>query len=153
MKSETSDGQTGRDKLLLMLHSAQREELGTNHVPASARSRIARELGTSVAEVDGIMSFYTIFSRSPRGRYVIRLCDSLSCRIRDSLDVYRCIRRRLDLKAGETTPDGRFSLEIVNCVGSCDTAPNAMINESLYTHLTPERMERLIDELSSEALP
>lgn len=140
-----------RDNLLLMLHAAQKQHPETNHVPPADRSNIARQLEMSVAELDGILSFYTMLSPKPRGRYVIRVCDSLSCRIRDSMDVYRCIRERLKIKAGETTSDGVYSLEVVNCLGSCETAPNVMINDVLHTHLNTDGMSALLDQIGGEA--
>jgi len=73
-------------------------------------SSIARECKIPVAGLDGIVSFYTLFSREPRGRHVIRLCDSLSCRICGSLDIYRYIRKRLGISRGMTTGDGLFTL-------------------------------------------
>lgn len=140
-----------RDNLLMMLHDAQDAHGTTNHVPSADRSGIAERLGLSPAEVDGVMSFYTMLSPSPRGRYVLRLCDSLSCRISGSLDVYRRVRERLGIREGETTADGLFSLEIVNCVGSCATAPNLMVNDTLHTSVTPERVDELLAALAEEA--
>jgi len=104
-----------------------------------------------MAQVYGVLSFYHMFSYSPRGKYVIRLCDSLSCRIVGSLDIYTYLRRELDLQRNKISDDGLFSLEIVNCLGSCHTAPNMMINEQLITNLTLEKVEATIQSLKEEA--
>jgi len=112
---------------------------------------LARELEMPLAEVDGIASFYRMLSRRPRGRHVIRLCDSLSCRINDSLDIYYHLHKRLGISKNETTPDGKFSLEIVNCLGCCDTSPNMMIDSTLYRGLTLERVDEILDSFREEA--
>ena len=124
---------TKRDTLLSVLHSVQSPQRGKTWITDKDLSSIAREYKIPIAELDGIVSFYTLFSRAPRGRHVIRLCDSLSCRICGSLDIYRHIRKRLGISRGMTTGDGLFTLEIVNCLGACSTAPNLMIDDQLVS--------------------
>jgi NADH:ubiquinone oxidoreductase subunit E len=136
-----------RENLLSMLHAVQHAHGKTSHIPTEELAAIAAYLGIPLAELDGVTSFYHAFSRKPRGRHVIRLCDSLSCRVRGSVDVYRHIKERLGIGTGETTGDGRYSLEIVNCLGSCDTAPNVMIDDLLLTEVTPERFDRALEEI------
>lgn len=138
-----------RENLLAMLHAAQGAHRGTSHIPTEELAAIAEYLDIPLAELEGVTSFYHAFARKPRGRHVIRLCDSLSCRVRGSLDVYRHIKSRLDLRNGETSADGRYSLEIVNCLGSCDTAPNVMIDDTLLTEVTPERFDRALEEIEA----
>lgn len=133
-----------REDILQLFHSMQNQGPAKNCIPVDERKEIARILGLSIVEVDGVMSFYHLFSPSPRGKYVLRICDSLSCRIGNSLEVYEFISKELGIKQGETTKDGLFTLEIVNCLGSCDTAPNMMINETLYTSLTIDAVDKLI---------
>ncbi len=136
--------ESNRENILHLFHSMQKREITKNYITAAERREIAQTLGLSIAEVDGVMSFYHLFSPSPRGKYVLRICDSLSCRIGNSLEVYGYISKELGIKRGETTKDGLFTLEIVNCLGSCDTAPNMMINDKLYTNLTLDEVDTLI---------
>jgi len=139
-----------KDNLLFMLHEVQDQYREEQYVPRKVIAEIAEYLGMPVSEVDGIASFYTLFSVEPRGRYILRLCDSLSCRILGSLDIYHYIKDRLGIKNGETTPDGLFTLEVVNCLGSCDTAPNMLINDTLYTNLSTDKLDELFDKLREE---
>lgn len=141
-----------RENLLSMLHAAQQAHGETSHIPTEELGAIAEYLDIPLAELDGVTSFYQAFSREPRGRHVIRLCDSLSCRIRGSVDVYRHVKERLGISRGETTPDGRYSLEIVNCLGSCDTAPNVMIDDMLLTEVTPERFDTALRDVEAAEL-
>jgi len=141
-----------RDTLLSALHDIQSSKSGKTWITARDLSSIAREYKIPVAELDGIVSFYTLFSRAPRGRHVIRLCDSLSCRICGSLDIYRYIRKRLGISRGMTTGDGLFTLEIVNCLGACSTAPNLMIDDQLVSGVSLKEIDDLINRLSKEGV-
>ncbi len=136
-----------RENILKMLHAVQKDAASTSYVDDDELAGIAEYLDISLAEASGVLSFYQAFSRKPRGRHVIRLCDSLSCRISDSLEVYRAFRRHLGVGRNETTRDGQFTLEIVNCLGSCDTAPNVMIDDTLYTHVKAADVELILSEV------
>lgn len=133
-----------RENILSMLHAVQAGEASTTHIPTEKLAAVAKYVGIPPAELEGIASFYRAYARRPRGRHIIRLCDSLSCRIRGAVDVYRYVVERLGIQNGETTSDGLFSLEVVNCLGSCDTAPNLMIDGTLIPDATPERVERAL---------
>ena len=149
---ESQDGRVRREEILRLLHDAQNAEPSHNYVTSDKLAEIARTLDIPLAEAEGVVSFYRHFSRRPRGRYVIRVCDSLSCRITGSLDVYRYLRRRLGIKRGETTSDGMYTLEVVNCLGSCDTAPNFMVNDTLYTNLDETKTEAILGSLERETV-
>jgi len=140
-----------QDRILTLFHRVQNARADTNDIPPEAVRDIARHLNLSVAEVYGVLSFYHLFSVSPRGKYVIRLCDSLSCRVAGSIDIYAHLSRQLGVKRGETTADGLFTLEIVNCLGSCDTAPNMMVNDTLVGNLTVSSLDDYIAMLRKEA--
>jgi len=142
---------TKKGDLLTRLHELQEANTDGAHLAGSQMRKLARELDMPIAELDGIASFYRLLSRRPRGQHVIRLCDSLTCRIKDSLDIYYHLHKRLGISKNETTPDGTFSLEIVNCLGCCDTAPNMMIDDRLYRSLTVERVDEILDEIEKEA--
>ena len=141
---DISTKERNRKDILHLFHSMQKRKNSKNYISEDERKEIAQTLGLSIAEVDGVMSFYHLFSPTPRGMYVIRLCDSLSCRISSSLEIYEYLSHELGIKRGETTKDGIFTLEVVNCLGSCDTAPNMMINDKLYTNLTIDMVDNLV---------
>jgi NADH:ubiquinone oxidoreductase subunit E len=134
-----------KDTLLSALHDIQRRGRGKTWITDEEITHVARHYGIPLAELDGIVSFYTMFSREKRGRHVIRLCDSLSCRVRGSLDLYHHIRRKLGITAGMTTNDGEFTLEIVNCLGACDKSPNLMIDDTLVNGLTIDAIDALLE--------
>lgn len=138
-----------RENILKMLHAAQDTDTQSSSISDEALSGIARYLGISLAEANGVLSFYQRFSRAPRGRHVIRICDSLTCRVTGSLEVYQRLRTRLGIGRGETTADGMFTLEIVNCLGSCDTAPNLMIDDRLYERVSAEEVDTILASIGA----
>ena len=140
-----------QEHILELFHEFQDRNSDNSYIsPASVR-QIAEHLDLSMAEVYGVLSFYHMFSHRPRGKYVIRLCDSLSCRIVGSLDIYAYLTEELGLARNRVSKDGLFSLELVNCLGSCNTAPNMMINEQLIPNLTLDKVDSYIHSLQEEA--
>jgi NADH-quinone oxidoreductase subunit E len=105
---------------------------------------VAEILGMSVAEVEGIATFYELIFRRPVGKHVIMLCDSVSCWITGEQRILSHLTKRLGIGYGETTPDGRFTLLPVGCLGACDAGPAMMIDGMLYDHLTPERADEIL---------
>lgn len=140
-----------QDYILELFHEFQKKETDRNYISQVSVRRVAEHLDLSMAQVYGVLSFYHMFSHRPRGKYVIRLCDSLSCRIVGSLDIYSFLRKELGLQRDKVSEDGLFSLEIVNCLGSCNTAPNMMINDQLVPNLTVEKVKDYIHSLREEA--
>lgn len=134
-----------RENILAMLHAVQSADAEASHVSTESLASVAKYVGIPLAELEGIASFYGAYSRTPRGRHVIRLCDSLSCRVCGSVDVYRHLSELLGVADGETTADGRFTLEVVNCLGSCDTAPNLMIDDTLVPNVTPDSLRAALE--------
>ncbi|HLP74810.1 MAG TPA: NADH-quinone oxidoreductase subunit NuoE [Bacteroidales bacterium] len=106
---------------------------------------IASELGMSTDEVDGIATFYTRIYRKPVGRNVILICDSISCMVMDYESLYNYISGKLGIKFGETTPDRRFTLLPVSCLGDCDNAPVMMVNSDTHNRLTRERIDSILE--------
>jgi NADH-quinone oxidoreductase subunit E len=105
---------------------------------------IAEVLGMSVAEVDGVATFYSRIYRKPVGRNVILLCDSVSCMIMGYESLYSYISGKLGISFGDTTPDGRFTLLPNSCLGDCDNAPAMMINNDHFNRLTREMIDELL---------
>lgn len=142
----------GRENLLLILHDLQQRD-ARNHIDHRTFLQVAHRLEIPLAELDGVISFYSMISRSARGIWVISLCDSTSCRIQQSTEIYDAIHEKLQIKWGETTKDGLFTLELVNCLGSCSTAPNMMINGQMYRQLTPKKTLEILQDLSKRGNP
>jgi NADH-quinone oxidoreductase subunit E len=107
---------------------------------------IASEIELSVDEVDGIATFYTRLYRKPVGRNVILVCESISCMVLGSETLYRHISEKLKIRFGETTPDGRFTILPISCLGDCDHAPVMMVNEDHYNNLSPEKIDNILEK-------
>jgi formate dehydrogenase subunit gamma len=129
--------------LLEILHAVQ-NELGC--VPADAVPLIAEALNISRAEVHGVVSFYHHFREQTPGRYVVQLCRAEACQSMNAHALEEFVRSRLRIGFGETTPDGRVTLEAVYCLGNCACAPSMMVNGELHGRVTPERIGELARE-------
>jgi len=132
--------------LLEILHAVQ-DELGC--VPADAVPLIADGLNISRAEVHGVVSFYHHFREQAPGRYLVQLCRAEACQSMNARALEEFVRGKLRLNFGETTPDGRITLEPVYCLGNCACAPSAMIDGKLHGRVTPKRFDQLIDALEA----
>jgi formate dehydrogenase subunit gamma len=127
--------------LMPILRNIQ-DELGW--VPRDAVPLIAEILNLSRAEVHGVVSFYHDFRHTPPGRIVIRLCRAESCQALGGVALAEYIKRRLSIDFGETSSDGRFTLEAVYCLGNCACSPAAMVDDELLGRLTPESFDAAI---------
>jgi len=116
------------------------------YLPEEAVKRIALGLGLSPGRVYGVATFYTLFYTKPKGQYVIRVCESAPCHVQGAREVIEALERELGVSVGETTPDGRFTLEAVSCLGVCGVAPAVMIENRVYGNLTPETVVAVLDE-------
>jgi NADH-quinone oxidoreductase subunit E len=115
-------------------------------VSDEAVKAIAQLLSISNEEVDGVATFYSRIYRKPVGRNVILICDSVSCMIMGYGSIYEFISKRLSIKFGETTSDGRFTLLPISCLGDCDNAPAMMINNDHFNRLTVKKVEELLEQ-------
>jgi NADH:ubiquinone oxidoreductase subunit E len=107
---------------------------------------VARELDISAADVFGTATFYTFLDTKPRGKYIIRICKTISCAMKGKNEILSTIEEILKLNLGETTPDHKFSLLETNCIGWCHKAPAMFINDTPYTELTPEKVTEILRE-------
>ncbi len=105
---------------------------------------IAREIDVPAAEVFGTATFYSFIETKPTGRYIIRICKTITCAMKGKNQVLFAIQDMLKIKLGETTPDKRFSLLETNCLGWCHKAPAMLINNEIYTELTPEKIREIL---------
>jgi formate dehydrogenase subunit gamma len=132
--------------LLEVLHAVQ---AALGYVPAGAVPVVAEGLNLSRAEVHGVVSFYHFFRHSAPGTHTVSLCQAESCQACGAEALAAHARRRLGIDFNETTPDGRFTLEPIYCLGNCACSPAAMIDGRLHGRVTPERFDALIAEKSS----
>jgi len=106
-----------------------------------------KRLGVSQSHVHGVVTFYTMYKERPSGRHHIQVCTTLSCMLRGSDELVQHLEKKLDIKVGETTADGKFSLVRVECLGSCGTAPMFQLNDDYHEDLTLETVDKLLDGL------
>ena len=131
--------------LIPALHIAQREWGGW--LPDAAIAAVARELDLPAARVYGVVTFYDLLHQHQVGRHRIRVCTNLSCMLRGSDEIMAVLHDELKVGENEITPDGRCSFVHFECLGSCDTAPMMMIDDTYHENLTPERVRQILTEL------
>ena len=146
MRSIVSRYPEGRHKsaLLPLLHIAQAEFDGWLSVPVM--DKVAEFLNLQPIEVYEVASFYTMFHLEPVGKCLIEVCRTSSCWLRGANDIVTFLEHRLGIKEGETTPDGKFTLRTVECLGSCGTAPMLQIGEKYHENLTLEKVDQILEE-------
>jgi NADH-quinone oxidoreductase subunit E len=130
--------------LLPVLWAVQRQQ---GFIGDAAEAWVAERLGVSAAHVHGCVTFYTMYKQRPSGKYHVQVCTTLSCMLRGSDDLLGHLSRKLGIRPGETTADGRFSLVKVECLGSCGTAPMLQLNDDYHENLDLEAVDRLLDGL------
>jgi NADH-quinone oxidoreductase subunit E len=113
-------------------------------VSHEAISDVADALGMTVEEVDGIATFYDLVFRSPVGKHVIMVCDSVSCWVMGEERISAHLRKRLGVEPGGTTPDGMFTLIPVGCLGACDRGPALLVDGEIIEDITPEKADEII---------
>ena len=122
-----------RDSLLPILQALQAKH---GRISDYAQQEVARFLDIHPVEVYGVITFYSFLSTEPKGKYVIRLCRTISCDLAGKDAIVRALEGELGIKFGETTKDKKFSLEYIYCMGMCDQGPAMMINDEVHTKLT-----------------
>ena len=137
MGKETSSISNGRTELL---PSLKRELSKNGCLSKEVMSGVAEQTGLPLNEVYGISTFYTYLLVSKTGKNVIRVCRCVPCDLKDAQAIIGSIQKELGIAPGEATADGKFSFELVSCIGACDQAPAMMINDQLYGNLTPEKI-------------
>jgi len=131
----------GQEDLMALLKEAQHK---FGHVPEEVMTELAESLDIPINDVYGIVSFYSLLSIRPLGRNVIRICQSLPCYLKHCQTIIESVEREIGIRPGETTPDGRFSFQLTNCIGLCDRAPAMMINSDAHVDLTPEKISQIL---------
>ncbi len=134
-----------RSMLLTALYIAQ-EQYG--HLTREAVERVAQRLGLPISEVYSMASFYTLYRTAPTGRYVLQVCEGLSCHLVGGAEpLVDHLRKKLNVEVGDTTQDGLFTLETVQCLASCGTSPAMRVNDALYENMTTEKVDELLETL------
>ncbi|MBO7562526.1 MAG: NAD(P)H-dependent oxidoreductase subunit E [Bacteroidales bacterium] len=134
-------------ELINILHEAQHT---VGYLPIEVQAIIARKLNIPVNRVYGVVTFYAFFTMTPKGKHPISICLGTACYVRGSEKILEEFKRTLGIDVGETTADGKFSLDCLRCVGACGLAPVAMVGEKVYGHLNPADIKKIIQEFSEK---
>ena len=137
-----------KSALIPLLHLAQDENEGWLSV--ETMDYVASVLGILPIEVYEVASFYSMFNLKKRGNCLIEVCRTSSCWLSGAEDIVRHVEKRLGIKDGETTPDGKFTLKTVECLGACGYAPMLQVGDKFHEHLTIEKVDALIDQFAVE---
>ena len=134
---------TKQGELIRVLHRAQ----GIfGYLPREVQVFVAKELGVPVSKVYGVVSFYSYFTMKPQGKYEISVRMGTACYVRGAENVLEELRKKLSIEPGETTPDGKFSLRSLRCVGACGLAPVMLVGDKVYGRVTPDMVDSILAE-------
>lgn len=129
--------------LISVLHKAQ-DIFG--YLPAEVQKFISEKLDVPLAKVYGVVTFYSFFTMTPKGKYPISVCLGTACYVRGAEKVLEEFKRKLELEIGETDLEGKFSLDALRCVGACGLAPVVLVGEKVYGRVTPEQVKDILKE-------
>lgn len=132
-----------KDNLIQMLNEIQ-EHYG--YIPMEVQKELSEFLKIPMAEIYGVITFYSRFTLKPKGKYSISVCLGTACFVKGSEKVLDRVKQKLGIDVGETTQDGKFSLEATRCIGACGLAPVFTVNDEVYGKATPEMVDKIIDE-------
>lgn len=138
-----------RSAMIPLLHLAQEQD---GHVSDEAMEHIAELLAVTPAEVLGTCSFYEMFKREPVGEYLVNVCTNISCMLVGGEELLEHVEEKLGVKAGSTTPDGKFTLEDVECIAACTEAPCLQINYRYFHKISNEKVDEVLDDLHAGRL-
>lgn len=130
-----------KGELINILHKTQ-ENFG--YLPESVQTIIASELKISVARVYGVITFYSFFTMKPKGKHPISICTGTACYVRGAERVVEAFKKELNIKVGEVTADGLFSLDCLRCVGACGLAPVLMVGKKVHGRVDPEQVKEIL---------
>ncbi|MFP4021260.1 MAG: NADH-quinone oxidoreductase subunit NuoE [Halanaerobium sp.] len=132
-----------QDSLLEKLHEIQNTY---GYVPEAEIENLAEKYQLPRANVYGVISFYSMFYTEPTGKYIIRICDSISCHLNQSNAVLKAVKSFLDLENHQTTEDKKFTLEVVECLGHCGEGPVMMVNDKIYTEINENKALEILND-------
>jgi NADH:ubiquinone oxidoreductase subunit E len=123
---------------------AQEIQRTVGYIPPEAIPRIAESLGLFPSQVQGVISFYSQFYTSLRGKNIVRVCRGTACHVRGGKTILKLVRQNLGIDEGETTPDSEYSLETVACIGCCALAPNMVVNNLIHGNMNPKKIALIL---------
>ncbi len=136
-----------KDSLIAILNEVQ-EKYG--YIPKQCQLEISNYLEMPMAEIYGVITFYSRFTTSPKGKYNIAVCLGTACFVKGSQSILDRLKERLKISGGQTTPDGKISIDEVRCVGACGLAPVFMVNDEVYGNATIKMVDEVLDKLEKE---
>jgi NADH:ubiquinone oxidoreductase subunit E len=139
---------TGEKWALIPLLQDVQETFG--YIPEESIETIAENLNLFPSHVQGVISFYAGLSLKPKGKNVVRVCRGTACHVKGSRSILRFVKKELELNEGETSPDYRFTLETVACLGACFLAPSMMVNRTYYGRLSPPKVTTILSQYGKE---
>lgn len=145
--NEICDRHIGENTPLIMILSDIQKEFG--YVPIEVQEIVSARTGIPVAEIYGVVTFYSFFSLNPNGKYVIGCCLGTACYVKGAQQVVDKFSELLGIAPGETTEDGMFTIDALRCIGACAAAPAVTINGKIYARVTVDQVEGIIDEYRS----
>ncbi|MDI3533989.1 MAG: NADP-reducing hydrogenase subunit HndA [Thermosediminibacterales bacterium] len=116
------------------------------YLPLDVQKKIAQELDVPLSEIYGVATFYSFFTLKPKGKYQIKVCLGTACYVKGAASILEELKEQLNIGVGDVTPDLKFSLDGVRCVGSCGLAPVMFINDEVYGRLTPDKIKGILDK-------
>ncbi|WP_396214447.1 NADH-quinone oxidoreductase subunit NuoE [Gemmatimonas sp.] len=132
----------------LTIPCLQRIQKERGYIADSDIDELVAYLGVPRTQVDEVLGFYTMFTRTPLGQYHVQVCHNVSCSLRGAEGLLKYLCGRLGIQPGETTPDGKFTISTAECLASCGTAPMMMVNEAYHENLTPAAVDALLEDLA-----
>ena len=133
-----------KDNLIPILNDIQ---VKYGYIPQIAQKEISEYLKIPMAEIYGVITFYSRFTLKPKGKYAISVCLGTACFVKGSEKIMERLKQRLNIGEGETTPDGKFSIDATRCVGACGIAPVFTVNGEVYGRATVKKLDEVLDEL------
>lgn len=147
--NEICDRYTGLKTPLIMILSDIQNEYG--YIPIEVQEVVSARTGISVAEIYGVVTFYSFFSLTPKGKYVVGCCLGTACYVKGAQQVIDKFSEILNIKPGETSEDGMFTLDALRCIGACGIAPAVSINGKVYSKVAVKDVPVIIDQLRADA--
>lgn len=132
-----------RGHLVTVLHKAQST---FGYLPIEVQQFVADQMDVPLAQVYGVVSFYTYFTMVPKGKYPISVCTGTACFVKGADKIVNALKEQLKIEVGEVTPDGKFSIDTLRCVGGCALAPVVMIGERVFGNVTPGQVKSMLAE-------
>jgi len=138
-----------RENLLQILHDIQNQSY-QNYISEENIKTLSEEMKIPVSDIKGTASFYSMYSFIPRGKYIIRICESPPCHILGAQTIFNAVEKKLGIKEGETTKDNLFTLEATSCLGICGVAPAMMINDEAYGNLDEKKINEILEQIQEK---